>query len=76
LALTDRKVTIMVTDTQRWAVFTHVPWRRSMSVERAPYVPDGRHEVAAIAGRIAGGFAVVLALAGSLAYLIVRVLVP
>jgi hypothetical protein len=65
----------MVTDTQRWATFTRVPWRRpAVPAERAPYVPDGRHEVAAMAGRIAGSMAVVLALAGSFAYLLVRAL--
>jgi len=46
--------------------------------ERAPsrddYLYDGRHEVAAMAARIAGSFAVVLTFTVGLAYLIVRVL--
>jgi len=64
----------MVTDTQRWGAFTRVPWRRSTPVERAPYVPDGRREVAAIAARIAGATAIVLTFTVGLGYLIVRAL--
>jgi len=46
--------------------------------ERAPsrddYLYDGRHEVAAMAARIAGSFVVVLTFTVGLGYLIVRVL--
>src|ERR1044071_144859 len=68
-ALRDRRNTISAhTDTQRWAAFTRAPWcRPPVPPERASYLPDGRHEVAAMAGRIAGSMAVVLAFGGGFA---------
>ena len=65
------------TDTQRWATFIGYP-TRSASAERAPsrddYLGEPRHEVRAIAARIAGSMAVVLTFTVGLGYLIVRAL--
>lgn len=63
------------TDTQRWAEFTRTPWQRANGAAVVREY-DPRHEVAGIAGRIAGSLAVVLALFGGFAYLLVRVLAP
>ena len=63
------------TDARTWMTVrqSQVSW-----AERAPsrddYLYDGRHEVAAMAARIAGSFAVVLTFTAGLGYLIVRVL--
>lgn|SRR6185503_6724048 len=63
------------TDARTWMVIGRPQVSRA---ERAPsrddYLYDGRHEVAAMAARIAGSFAVVLTFTVGLAYLIVRVL--
>jgi len=73
---TDGKVTIVVTDTQRYSAFLGYPGQRPRAAEprRDDYMGGPRHEVRDIALRILGASAVVLTFAGGFAYLLVRVL--
>lgn len=67
-------------DARTWS--THIGYPpprygiRAGAARRDDYMPNARREVAAIAGRILGSFAIVLTFAGGLAYLLIRAITP